>query len=110
VAPIPEGTAVWRFTAGFDLDLDPKCLEEQPAIVRERLLHYGYIDRRLHRYILCCDGARFIIHSVAAKLRPDFTLEPHGVDIAVVDIPAGAEITVDHRLIEVERSWPGSSR
>jgi uncharacterized protein len=76
-APIPEGTAVWRFTAGFDLDLDPKCLEEQPAIVRERLLHYGYIDRRLHGYILCCDDARFINHSVAANLRPDFTLESH---------------------------------
>jgi uncharacterized protein YndB with AHSA1/START domain len=47
---------------------------------------------------------------LAANLRPDFALEPHGVDIGVVDIPAGAEITVDYRLLEVERSWPGSSR
>jgi hypothetical protein len=47
VAPISEGTEVWRFTPGFDLDLDPKLLENQPASFRERLVHYGYIDRRL---------------------------------------------------------------
>jgi hypothetical protein len=68
------------------------------------------IDRRLNRYILCCDDARAINHSLAVNLRPDFTLEPHGVDIAVVDIAEGAEITVDYRLIEVELSWPDSSR
>lgn len=91
---------MWRFTPGFDLDLDPKSLEEQPAGFRERLMHYGYVDRRLDRFILCCDDARFINHSDAANIRPDFALDRHGVDIALRDIAAGEEITIDYRFIE----------
>ena len=103
VAPIAKGTEVWRFTPGFDLDLDPKTLEDQPGSFRERLQHYGYIDRRLNRYILCCDDARFINHSDEANTRPDFTRDRHGLDIAVRDIAAAEEITVDYRLIEGDR-------
>jgi SET domain-containing protein len=103
VAPIAKGTEVWRFTPGFHLDLDLKTLEDQPASLRERLLHYGYIDRRLNRYILCCDDARFINHSDEANIRADFTLDRYGVDIAGRDIAAGEEITVDYRLIEGDR-------
>jgi uncharacterized protein len=103
VAPIAKGSEVWRFTPAVDLDLDLKTLEAQPANFRERLLHYGYIDRRLNRYILCSDDARFINHSDEANIRPDFTLDRYGVDIAVRDIAAGEEITVDYRLIEGDR-------
>ncbi len=97
---IDEGTPVWRFTPGLDLDLDPSALEIQPALARERLAHYGYIDIRLNRYILCCDDARFINHSETPNLRSDFSLEPHGVDIATRDIMAGEELTIDYRSLE----------
>ncbi len=103
VAPIAKGTEVWQFTPGFDLDLDPKSLENQPASFRAGLLHYGYIDRRLNRYILCCDDARFINHSDQPNLRPDFTVDRYGIDIAMRDIAAGEELTVDYRLIEDSR-------
>jgi len=97
---IDEGTPIWRFTPGLDLDLDPSALEIQPALARERLAHYGYIDIRLNRYILCCDDARFINHSETPNLRSDFSLEPHGVDIATRDIMAGEELTIDYRSLE----------
>jgi len=98
--PIAQGAEVWRFTPGFDLDLDPKLLEGQPPHVREWLLVYGYLDPRLKRFILCCDDARFLNHSATPNLRPDFTRDRYGVDVALRDIAAGDELTVDYALVD----------
>jgi hypothetical protein len=106
VEPIARGTEVWRFTPGLDLDLDPALVETQPEAVRERLLHYGYIDPRLRRYVLCGDEARFLNHGDTPNVRPDFTRDRYGVDIAVRDIAPGDEITVDYELIEGVRPAP----
>lgn len=97
---IARGTPVWRFTPGFDLDLDPAIVQLQPPLFRQTLLHYGYIDPRLNRFILCCDNARFINHSQTPNLTPDFSASPHGVDIALRDIEPGEEITIDYSLVE----------
>jgi hypothetical protein len=83
VETIPRGNTDWRFTPGFDLDLDPALLDAQPAHFRRVLLHYGYIDRRLHRFILCCDDARFINHSDTPNLCSEVAAERYGVDVAV---------------------------
>jgi uncharacterized protein len=103
---IDKDTTVWRFTPDFDLDLDPAILDTQPTVFRERLLHYGYIDPRINRYILCCDDARFINHSNTPNLRTDFSLDRYGVDIAARDIEAGEEIIIDYELIEGIRPNP----
>ena len=103
VEPIARGTTVWRFTPGFDLEFDPAVLDSQPRHVRRVLLHYGYIDARLNRFILCCDDARFINHSDAPNLGSDFDLDRYGADVAVRDIAAGEEITVDYGLVEGAR-------
>ena len=103
---IAKDTPVWRFTPGFDLDVDPESVHIQPEPLRERLLHYGYIDPRLGRYILCCDDARFLNHSDAPNLRPDFSLDRYGVDIAARAITAGEELTVDYRFLEGSRPAP----
>jgi SET domain-containing protein len=97
---IPRGTTVWRFTPGFDLDLDPDLLEAQPAHFRRVLLHYGYIDRRLRRFILCCDDARFINHSDTPNLGSEVAGDRYGVDVAVRDIAAGEELTIDYERID----------
>ena len=98
--PIARGAEVWRFTAGFDLDLEPQALEALPEHAREWLRVYGYLDPRLRRFVLCCDDARFINHSETPNLRPDFAREAHGVDLALRDIAPGEELTVDYALVD----------
>src|SRR5437667_8074505 len=75
VARIAQGTQVWQFTPGFDLDIDPKDLEQQPKKFQEKMLHYGYVDPRLGRFILCCDDYRFLNHSATPNIRIDTTAD-----------------------------------
>jgi SET domain-containing protein len=102
IEPIPKGAEVWRFTPRGDLDVDPALVEAQPEPLRERLLNYDYVDPRLGRYILCGDDARFL-NSDMPNLRPDFTLDRYGIDIAARDIAAGEELTVDYESVEGAR-------
>jgi uncharacterized protein len=101
--PIAANKPIWRFTPGFDLELDPSVLESQPDILRECLLHYGYIDPKLNRYILCCDDARFINHSNTPNIRTDYSLDRFGVDLALREIRIGDELTIDYESIEGTR-------
>ncbi|MGO9255865.1 MAG: SET domain-containing protein-lysine N-methyltransferase [Bryobacteraceae bacterium] len=98
--PIPQRTPVWSFTPGFDLELPPSCLEMPTLEQRARLLHYGYLDPRLGSFILCSDDARFINHSDAPNISPDFTADRHGIDIAVREIAKGEEITAGYGIVE----------
>jgi uncharacterized protein len=98
--PIKGNTRIWQFTPGFDLDLDPRALDQQPADFRETMLRYGYIDPRRNRFILCCDDYRFINHSNAPNVRVDPTEDFYGVDFAARDIEAGEELTVDYGIVE----------
>jgi SET domain-containing protein len=97
---VPKGTHVWQFTPGFDLDLEPSSLDGLPAVAREAMLHYGYIDARLQRFILCCDNARFINHSDNPNLAAQLTGDQFGIDVALRDIHAGEEITIDYSILE----------
>lgn len=106
---IAAGSAVWRFSEGFDLDLDPDTVEAQPLHLRRMLLHYGYLDPRLQRFILCCDNARFINHSDRPNLAADYRLDRHGVDLAVRDIAPGEELTVDYGILEGGRPHEGGN-
>jgi SET domain-containing protein len=99
-AAIRAGTPIWRFTPGLDLDVDPSGLEKLPEHSRAVLLHYGYVDPRLERFILCCDDARFMNHSDSPNLRADYSADRYGVDLAVRDIGEGEELTVDYGALE----------
>ncbi|MBX3413839.1 MAG: SET domain-containing protein [Pirellulales bacterium] len=100
IAPVAVGQVVWRFTEGFDLDLDPRALDRLGPRERARLLHYGYIDHVLNRYILCCDDARFINHSPSPNIASDRSGDPRGVDVAVREILPSDEITIDYESLE----------
>ncbi len=99
---ISKGTEVWRFTEGLDLDLDPAILQDQPAVILKQLRHYGYVDSRLNRFILCCDDARFMNHSDNPNLYTDYSIDKYGIDYALRDIRAGEELTIDYRTFEGE--------
>jgi len=103
VERIAQGMPVWRFTPGFDLDLDPALLAAQPAHFRNVMLHYGYVDPVLNRFILCCDDGRFINHSDSPNLRTDRSADRHGIDVAARDIAAGEELTIDYEGVEGAR-------
>lgn len=102
--PIARGTAVWQFLPGFDLDLSPNQVADSPPLVRAFLDHYGYLDPRLNRMILCTDDARFLNHADEPLLLPDYETDAYyGIDRAVRDIAAGEEMTVDYQILEGER-------
>lgn len=98
--PIAKGTAVWRFSPGFDLEAESAVLEALLAVQRERLMHYGYVDERLKKFVLCCDDARFLNHSDQPTLVQDLAEGGHGIDRAARDIAVGEELTVDYGTFE----------
>jgi SET domain-containing protein len=100
VAPIPKGTPVWRFEKGLDMDFSPDIVPTLPAHVRTFFSHYGYVDRNVGRIILCFDDARFVNHSDAPNVATDYAQDPHGLDVALRDIAAGEELTMDYANFE----------
>lgn len=99
-APIARGALVWDFTPDFDLEVAPSALDTVPPLLRERLRHYGYVDKHLNKYVLCCDDARFLNHSANPNLVHDATGGGHGCDRAARDIAVGEELTLDYGAFE----------
>lgn len=97
---IPKGTRVWKFTPGFDLELDDVQFNKLPEKNKKFLEHYGYKDFRIGKYIMAADDACFINHSSEPNIASDTSLERYGVDIAIRDIRIGEEITIDYTTIE----------
>lgn len=99
---IRAGSEVWRFSPGFDLDLDPSVVKDLPSHLQEWFAHFGYVDFHLGRLIVCLDDARFINHSSSPNLRSDYSVDRYGPDFAVRDIEAGEELTADYAEFERE--------
>lgn len=93
-APIPRGTITW---VRDDLDqcLDVETVSRLPEVLRVALKRYAYRDLD-ETYVLCWDHARFNNHSCQPACRTvgDF-------DIAVRDIAAGEELTIEYAVINV---------
>jgi len=100
VAPIAKGTPVWRFERGLDMEFNPDIVPMLPAHVQKFFRHYGYLDRNVKRIILCFDDARFVNHSNAPNVATDYAKDPHGLDVALRDIAAGEELTMDYAGFE----------
>jgi SET domain-containing protein len=102
VAPIPKGTLVWRFAPGLDMEFEADVVDTLPQHVRQFFAHYGYLDKNLKRVVLCFDDARFVNHSDTPNLLTDYAQDPHGLDVALRDIAAGEELTMDYGGFEEE--------
>jgi SET domain-containing protein len=100
VAPIAKDTPVWRFERGLDMEFAPDIVQALPEYVRTFFAHYGYLDRNVKRIILCCDDARFVNHSGIPNVTTDYAQDPYGVDVALRDIAAGEEITMNYEVFE----------
>jgi SET domain-containing protein len=103
LAPIAKGKPVWRFAKGLDMEFSPDIVNGLPEHVRTFFSHYGYLDRNVKRIILCFDDARFVNHSDKPNVASDYTQDPYGLDVALRDIAAGEEITMDYAGFEDSR-------
>ena len=103
VAPIARGTPVWRFAKGLDMEFSPDIFDGLPEHVRSFFSHYGYLDRNVKRIILCFDDARFVNHSDTPNIVTDYAQDRYGLDVALRDIEAGEEITMDYAGFEDSR-------
>lgn len=95
---IPKGSIVWKFQPGFDLKISENCLDKLSEFSREQFLNYAYLNKKTGNYVLCFDDARFYNHSKnpnCVSYYPDLEDE-EGIDIAVIDINKGDEITCDY--------------
>ena len=99
-SPIRTGTAVWRFAKGLDMEFAPDIVDGLPEHVRAFFAHYGYLDRNVGRIILCFDDARFVNHSSTPNVATDYAQDRYGLDVALRDIAAGEEITMDYAGFE----------
>lgn len=99
-AAIAKGAPVWRFAPGLDMQFEASVVETLPAHVRTFFSHYGYLDRNVGRIILCFDDARFVNHSDMPNVATDYALDAYGVDVALRDIAAGEELTMDYANFE----------
>ena len=96
---IPKGTITW---VGDPLDqvITDEVAATLPAITRELLEKYSYLNGRNQR-ILCWDNGRYVNHSCNATcLAPGFDFE-----IAVRDILPGEEITDDYGTLNLESEF-----
>jgi len=98
--PIVKGAPVWRFAPGLDMAFDASIVDTLPAHVRTFFSHYGYLDRNVQRIILCFDDARFVNHSDMPNVATDYALDAYGVDVALRDIVAGEELTMNYANFE----------
>ena len=102
-APIAKGAPVWRFAKGIDMDFAPEIVPTLPPHVQQFFAHYGYLDRNVKRIILCFDDARFVNHSDAPNVATDYAQDAYGLDVALRDIAAGEELTMDYAGFEEVR-------
>ncbi len=103
LASIAKGSAVWRFAKGLDMEFSPDVVPTLPAHVQEFFSHYGYLDRNVKRIVLCFDDARFVNHSDTPNVATDYAQDPYGFDVALRDIAAGEELTMDYAGFEDSR-------
>ena len=96
LAPIAKSTPVWRFARGLDMEFGPDILPTLPTHVQQFFSRYGYLDRNVKRIVLCFDDARFVNHSDKPNVATDYVRDPYGLDVALRDIDAGEELTMDY--------------
>jgi uncharacterized protein len=91
---IRKGTSVWRFADGFDRAWSPQQFTKLPKPARDFILRYGYrVDGEI---ILTADHDHHINHSEDAN-----THWRSGHIVARRNIPKGAEITNNYRMLDL---------
>jgi len=95
---IPKGTLISKFKAGFDLFVTEAQYKALPQTAQTFLNHFGYWSDELDGYVCLADNHRFTNHSPTPNIGTVGAIRgDDGNDIALRDIKAGEELTVDYR-------------
>lgn len=92
---IPRGTITW-ITDSLDIILNPIQVEQLPAMMRQHIDHYAFINHQ-GEAILCWDIARYVNHSCEPSTLSIGSL----CTIAVRDIQPGEQITEDYATLNL---------
>ncbi|WP_200194707.1 TolC family protein [Halorhodospira abdelmalekii] len=96
--PIQAGQVVWELSP-WHCEFDPEEVDELPLAAQELILYFGFFDRVANCYGLDIDNGRFTNHSDTPNLRaPDG--ERRCCLVAVCDIEAGEELTINYRAVD----------
>jgi SET domain-containing protein len=93
---IPKGTQIWRFMPGFDVAIPEAELARLPPASRQQAIDWSYFDLRTRTFVMSSDDDRFTNHSDS----PNTAATLDG-SIAIHDIHAGDEITIDYKELVV---------
>jgi uncharacterized protein len=97
---ISEGSVVWTFTPGFDLEIEESEIERLSDPAREQFLKYSYLDVHTRKYVLCFDDSRFFNHQDEPNVKDGDTPETSLSSVALRDIHPGEELTCDYRTFD----------
>ena len=98
----PKGTRIWKNGTDSELILTQVEFEFRSSYMKDFIGHYGYFDRREHRWKLPLDNSRFMNHSD----KPNLGQDEEGNNYALEDIFPGDELCCDYREFEPEDSRP----
>lgn len=93
-ADIPKDTVVWRWNPILDHEIAWDDASAWPPIAQEFLRTYAYRNLEKQTWVLCGDAMRHTNHSDKPNLLSGGS---YGEDIAMRDIKAGEELTIDYR-------------
>ena len=89
---IKKNSVIWVYNEQIDIVLNNKNL---PKILKEFLEIYA--TKNNNKYMLCCDNARFMNHSLKPNIK---SLGSFKDNIAIKNISKGEELTIDYNTID----------
>ncbi|MSU62917.1 MAG: SET domain-containing protein-lysine N-methyltransferase [Pedosphaera sp.] len=93
---IPQGTAIWKFEAGFDRKFPPAQLRSLPASAQEHIRWFAFVGKEDGNAVLSGDHACFMNHSAAPNTGTVAAQQKSVTTVALRDIAAGEEITCNY--------------
>lgn len=95
--PVRAGQTIWRFDSRIDRVFSGAEIEEMPEALQRFMRTYSTLHAGLDLWVLCGDNGRHFNHSDAPNTRSLGIA--FGDDVALDDLPSGAELTSDYRTI-----------
>jgi hypothetical protein len=102
---IAQGTVIWKWHEGFDQSYSIEEINALPESICTSFIRRAYFSPYLHKYVLCCDDARFMNHSDRPNTRDLGGIDYQAVTIASRNIEPGEEITINYFDYDGDADW-----